>query len=131
MVKLLEGARNRRLKKSVGDVFIVYLVDNTLMLPTVENFASPDVDDWKDVQSEMDSILSNGAWELTDLPYGCKPVGCKWVFKKKFRPNGTIGKYKGQFVAKGYTKKEGKDFFYTYSPVARLTSIQALLALVA
>jgi hypothetical protein len=39
MVKLLEGARNRRLKKSVGDVFIVYLVDNTLMLPTVENFA--------------------------------------------------------------------------------------------
>jgi hypothetical protein len=51
----------------------------TLLLP----FASPDVDDWKEaVQNEMDSILSNGMWEVTYRPYGCIPVDCKWVFKK-------------------------------------------------
>ena len=38
----------------------------------------------------MDSILSNGTWELTKRPYGCKPVGCKWIFKKKLKPDGTI-----------------------------------------
>jgi hypothetical protein len=55
-------------------------------------------------------------------------MGCKWVFKKKLRPDGTIDKYKARLMDKDYTQKEGKDFFNTYLPVARLITIHVLLS---
>jgi hypothetical protein len=98
-------SKRRRTAKSFSDDLIVYLVDDTLM-SIAEAYASPDADDWKEsVQNEMDSILSNGIWELSERPHGCKPVGCKWVFKKKIRPDGTIEKYQERLIAKGYTYK--------------------------
>ena len=126
---VLRKSKRPRVEKFFGDDFIVYLVDDT---PTsiAEAYASTDADDWKEaVQNEMDSILSNGTWEVTKRPYGCKPVGCKWVFKKKLRPDGTIEKYKARLVAKGYTQREGEDFFDIYSPIDRMTTIWVLLSL--
>jgi hypothetical protein len=106
-------------------------MDNTAT--TIEGaFPSPDADLWKEVvRSEMESIMSNGTWEVVDRLYGCKPIGCKWVFKKKLRLDATIERYKARLVVKGYTQKEGEDFFDTYSPVARLTTIRTLLSVAA
>jgi hypothetical protein len=33
------------------------------------------------------------------------------VFKKKFRPDGTIERYKARLMAEDYTQNEGEDFF--------------------
>jgi hypothetical protein len=130
----IDGEAPRRSKrprtaKFFGDDFTVYLMDDTPKI-IVEAFASPGVDDWKEaVHSEIDSILSNGTWELVDRPYGCKPVGCKWMFKKKLMSDGTIDKYKARLVIKGYIQKEGGYFFDTYSLVATLTTIHVVLSL--
>ena len=43
-------------------------------------------------QNTRGVTTANGTWEVTDRPVGCKLVGCKWVFKKKLRPDGTIEK---------------------------------------
>nr|GEX83431.1 hypothetical protein [Tanacetum cinerariifolium] len=37
------------------------------------------------INDEMDSIMGNNTWVLTDLPPGCKPLGCTWIFKRKLK----------------------------------------------
>ncbi|GJX30532.1 transposable element [Tanacetum coccineum] len=68
--------------------------------------------------------------ESSEAPYWKKAIHShKWIFKKKLRPGGTIGKYKARLAAKGYRQKEGQDFSNTYSPVTRITSIRTLIAI--
>jgi hypothetical protein len=94
-------SKRQRTEKSFGDDFIIYLVDDTPKT-IAEAYSSPDADYWKEaVRSEMDSIMSNGSWEVVERPYGCKPVGCKWVLKKKLRPNGTFFCGKESLYIKG------------------------------
>ena len=76
-----------------------------------EAYASPDADYWKEaVRSEMDSIMANETWDIIDRPYGCKPVGCKWVLKKKLRPDGTIEKSTLGLLPRVIPKKKAKTF---------------------
>jgi hypothetical protein len=101
-------SKRQRTEKSFGDDFTVYLVDDTPKTLSGA-YASPDVEYWKEaVRNEMDSILINGTWEICDLPVGCKPVGCKWIFKKKMKPNGTVDKFKARLVVRDLPKKKAR-----------------------
>ena len=64
-----------------------------------------------------------------DLPPGSKPLGYKWIFKKKMKADRSIDKYKARLVIKGYNQKEGLNYFGTYSPVTRISSIRMLIAI--
>ncbi|KAL4361537.1 hypothetical protein GQ457_04G016670 [Hibiscus cannabinus] len=52
------------------------------------------------MRSEMDSMSENQVWTLVEPPEGIKPIGCKWVFKKKTDMDGNVQTYKGRLVAK-------------------------------
>jgi hypothetical protein len=47
----------------------------------------------------------------------------------KYRTDGTIQTFKARLVAKGFRQREGIDYFDTYAPVARISSIRVLVAL--
>ena len=51
--------------------------------------------------------------------------------QKKLKPNGSIDKFKARLVAKAFKQKVDLDFFDTFSPVTRITSIRLLIAIVA
>ncbi|RVX07671.1 Retrovirus-related Pol polyprotein from transposon TNT 1-94 [Vitis vinifera] len=87
---------------------------------------------WKEVMDdEMNSMYMNGVWDLVELPHGCKPIACKWVFKTKCDYSGQIERYKARLMVKGYSQREGIDFKETFSPVSTKDSFRVIMAIVA
>ncbi|KAL8102636.1 hypothetical protein AgCh_027234 [Apium graveolens] len=145
-----ESRRSTRARKvkSFGDDFHLYLVEGSgdeieyqyqycfIIEDDPKTFSeartSRDVALWKEViQDEMDSIMNNNTWELSDLPPGCKALGNKWIFKRKMNVDGTIDKFNARLVIQGFRQKEGIDYFDTYALVARTSTIRLLIALAA
>jgi hypothetical protein len=78
---------------------------------------------------ELKSIEKNQTWTLVKCPVDRHPIGCKWVYKTKYDEAGNFKQYKARIVAKGFAQKSGIDYTETFAPVARFTSIRALLAI--
>ena len=82
------------------------------------------------MKDEINSITTNGIWDLVMLPNGAETIGCKWVYKTKKDSLGNIEKYKARLVAQGFTQKEGIDYKETFSPISKKDSFRIILALV-
>ena len=92
----------------------------------------PDRDKWFDCAAkEIQSLVDNGTWELTKLPEGRKAIGSRWGFKIKRNADGSIDRYKGRVVAKGFSQRPGFDLTETYAPTAKWDAIRLILAIAA
>eukprot|EP00253_Pinus_taeda_P013624 PITA_13624 len=57
------------------------------------------------MQKEYDALIKNDTWKLVDPTFGTKPIGCKWVYKNKYKADGSLDKHKARLVAKGFAMK--------------------------
>jgi hypothetical protein len=79
--------------------------------------------------NEYDLVLANGTWNLVDFPHDVNPIGCKWVYRVKYKPNGKIEKYKERLVARGFAQQEGIDYEETFATTAKWNTIRMVINL--
>ena len=91
-----------------------------------------DSDKWLEaIKFEMESMKINNVWILVDPPEGIKPVGHKWIFKKKRGADEKVKIYKVRLVAKDYYQHYGIDYDEIFSFVAMLKSIRIIFVIAA
>nr|GEW38983.1 hypothetical protein [Tanacetum cinerariifolium] len=112
----LKKSKRHRTPKDFGLEFQLYLIERTK-------------DEKKAINDEIDSIMGNNTWLLTDLPPGCRPLGCKWIFKIKLKVDKTVEKFKERLVIQGFRQKLWIDYFDTYAQVVRISTIRLLIAM--
>ena len=116
------------------DNLIAEAIDDMSSDPTslTEAQSRSDWPQWKGAMDrEMATLERAGTWQTVQRPHNKNVVGSKWVFRIKCKADGSVDKYKACLVAWGFTQIYGVDYFDTYSPVAKLSSIRLILAIAA
>ena len=83
------------------------------------------------MNSEIDSLNENETWTLEYFPAGMKAIPCKWVYKIKQNPDGSVDRFKAMLVIKGCSQCRGLDYGQTFSLVVRANSVRAVTSIAA
>jgi hypothetical protein len=81
------------------------------------------------MQDEFSALLANHTWDLVQRPPRSNVVTGKWVFKHKFKADGSLERYKARWVLRGFTQRPGIDYDETFSPVVKPATVRTVLSL--
>lgn len=102
---------------------------NSTHIPSTYNQAI-EQEYWRKVmEEELQALEENHTWDLVPRSPNMFVIGSKWVYNIKVRPNGILDQYKARLVAQGYKQEYGIDYEETFTPVAKMTTVRALLAI--
>lgn len=80
---------------------------------------------------EFQALVKNDTWQLVSLTFDTNVVANKWVFRVKYKVDGSLDKFKARLVAKGFQQTAGLDYFETFSPVVKPSTIIVMFSLAA
>ncbi|CAI7888951.1 unnamed protein product [Closterium sp. NIES-54] len=100
-------------------------------IPTPRSYAEaiegPYSSQWQAaMDAEMASWKSTGTYVDEVPPPGANIVSGMWIFRVK-RPPGSPPVFKARYVARGFNQRQGVDYFQTFSPTPKMTTLRVLL----
>ncbi|PKU87980.1 Retrovirus-related Pol polyprotein from transposon TNT 1-94 [Dendrobium catenatum] len=108
-------------------VYDLLAVTDSALPPTSYTAASKDPSWQAAMSEEIEALLKQRTWSLTPPPPGSPVLGCRWTYKIKTNPDGTVNRYKARLVTQGFTQQYGVNYKDTFSPVAKIPTIRLLL----
>ncbi|CAN6453764.1 unnamed protein product [Victoria cruziana] len=81
------------------------------------------------MEEEIEALINNKTWDVVKITERARLVGSKWVFYIKYKPDGSIERYKAHVVAKGFSQKCEIDYLETFAHMAKMNTVRVILAL--
>ena len=84
---------------------------------------------WEAMRIELDTLKDFNSWDVVDITEDMNILSSVWAFKVKRFPDGLFRKLKARFCVRGFEQKYGIDYFETFAPVVKWTTVRLLLTL--
>jgi len=79
------------------------------------------------MNKKLTAFQCTHTWDFVPLPTSANPVSRKWIYKIKIKPDDSVEWHKAHLIARGFTQEYGIDYEETFAPMAKITSILALV----
>jgi len=81
-------------------------------------------------EEEIHALKANQTWTIEDSPPPNKPISSKWVYKVKYKLDGSVERYNAHLVIRGDYQAAGFDYTETFAPDIKMTSVRVFLSVV-
>ncbi|GKF39161.1 retrovirus-related pol polyprotein from transposon RE1 [Tanacetum coccineum] len=81
------------------------------------------------MNEEFQALQQNQTWVLVPCPGSANIIGSKWVYRIKYNSDGTIERYKARLVAQGCSQIPGLDYYHTFSPIVKASTVRIVISL--